>query len=159
MALGISAIALLLLWLVAWSIQGPNAFSSDTATASVSLTAATPEAPSALECELLSGFRAQLDWMASPTSGVEGYRVYHGGPFQQGFSLLGEVGGGSTTYDNLRPSFLRHRYHVTAFLGALESAPSNTIRVRCRPRLSFPFPGPRNLQAENYRSQRRVILT
>jgi hypothetical protein len=48
---------------------------------------------------------------------------------------------------------------VTAFLGVVESGPSNTIRVRCRPRLRFLFPGPRNLQAENHHSKRRVVLT
>lgn len=154
-----SALLLIIALVSLLTTRGTSAFLADTATASLFFTAATLEAPSALQCEFLSRFQVRLIWLASPTSGVEGYRIYHRGPFRQAFSLLDEVGGGSTTYDRLRPSFLHHRYYVTAFLGVLESGPSNTIRVRCRPRLRFLFPGPQNLQAENHHSQRSVVLT
>jgi len=115
----------------------------------------TPEPPSDLACEFLSLFRARLEWTASPSPGVEGYRIYHRGPFRDAFSLLDEVPGPSTTYDQLRPSLLRHRYFVTAFLQSWESDPSNTIEVHCRPRL-FSFPGPCHLRAENHHSQRAI---
>jgi len=118
----------------------------------------TPEAPSGLDCQFLSLFRAQLAWTASPSPGVEGYRIYHRGPFRPAFSLLDEVPVPSTTYDELRPSFLRHRYFVTAFVQSWESEPSNTIQVHCRPRL-FDFPGPCHLRAENHHSQRVIELT
>lgn len=154
-----SALLLIIALVPLLTARGTSAFLADTASASLFFTAAGLEAPSALQCEFLSRFQARLIWAASPTSGVEGYRIYHRGPFRQAFSLLDEVGGDSTTYDQLRPSFLHHRYYVTAFLGLLESGPSNTIRVRCRPRLRFLFPGPQNLQAENHHSQRSIVLT
>ncbi len=119
---------------------------------------ATVEPPSGLDCEFMRFFRARLEWTASPSPGVEGYRIYHGGPWRHAFSLLDEVPAPSTTYDELRPSFLRHRYFVTAFLQSWESESSNTIEVHCRPRL-FSFPGPCHLGAENHHSERTIELT
>jgi LysM repeat protein len=122
------------------------------------VTAAGVQAPSDLDCEFMRFFRARLEWMASPSPGVEGYRIYHRGPFRHGFSLLDEVPAPSTTYDELRPSFLRHRYFVTAFLQSWDSGASDTIEVHCRPRL-FSFPGPCDLRAEDHHSQRAIELT
>jgi hypothetical protein len=121
-------------------------------------TPAAPEPPSGLDCQFLPFFRAQLAWTASPSRGVEGYRIYHRGPFRDAFSVLAEVPVPSTTYDELRPSFLRHRYFVTAFLQSWESEPSNTIQVHCRPAL-FNLPAPCHLTAENHHSQRVIELT
>jgi hypothetical protein len=118
----------------------------------------TPEPPSDLACEFLPVFRAQLEWTPSPSPGVEGYRVYHRGPLRQAFSLLDEVPVPATTYDKLRPSFLRHGYFVTAFLQSSESEASNTIQVHCRPAL-FNLPAPCHLTAENHHSQRVIELT
>jgi LysM repeat protein len=122
------------------------------------VTAAGLQAPSGLDCEFLPFFRARLEWTASPSLGVEGNRIYHRGPFRDVFSVLDEVPAPSTTYDELRPSFLSHRYFVTAFLQSWESDPSDTIEVHCRPRL-FTFPGPCDLKAENHHSQRLIEVT
>jgi LysM repeat protein len=119
---------------------------------------AAPEPPSGLDCQCLGCFWAGLEWTASPSPGVEGYRIYHRGPFRPAFSLLDEVPVPSTTYDKLRPSFFRHRYFVTAFLQSSESEPSNTIEVHCRPGL-FNLPAPCHLTAENHHSQRVIELT
>jgi LysM repeat protein len=119
---------------------------------------AAPEPPSDLACQFLPPFRAQLEWTASPSPGVEGYRIYHSGPLGQAFSLLDEVPVPATTYDKLRPSFLRHGYFVTAFLQSSESEPTNTIEVHCRPAL-FNLPAPCHLTVENHHSQRVIELT
>jgi signal peptidase len=138
--------------------SGSYALFSDSETCSVDIRVAGLEAPSDLACQFLPLFRAQLEWTPSPSSGVEGYRIYHRGPLRQTFSLLDEVSVPATTYDKLRPSLLRHGYFVTAFLQSSESEPSNTIQVHCRPAL-FSLPAPCHLTAENHHSQRVVELT
>jgi len=120
-----------------------------------------PEPPSDLSCDILGFFQARLRWSPSPSQGIQGYRIYHKGPSPHGggFSLLAQIPGALVTrYDELMPSLLRHSYYVTSYLSSWESGPSNTIDVRCRPRL-FDFPGPCGVEGENRHSQRTVDLT
>lgn len=134
---------------------------SDGETAHVSVAAGSVEPPGDLACRFVHLFQAELHWSPATTEGVQGYRVYHRGPWpwSQGFRRLAEVPGpASDSYDGLRPSLLRHRYYVTSYLNEWESDASNTAYVHCRPRL-FHFPGPCCLRGENHHSQRSVELT
>lgn len=140
-------------------ISGTYAVFSDRETADVSITAGTVDAPTDLTCRILGWFQAEL-WWSPADSPVDGYRVHHKGPWPPGgdFRLLAQIPGPSaTSYGELMPSLLRHSYFMTSYLGSWESGPSDTISVRCRPRL-FDFPGPCGLEGENHHSQRAVEL-
>jgi len=141
-------------------ITGTYAVFSDRETADVSITAGTVDAPTDLTCRIVGWFQAELRW--SPTdSSADGYRVYHKGPWPPGgdLRLLAQIPDPSaTSYGGLMPSLLRHSYFMTSYLRSWESSPSDTINVRCRPRL-FDFPGPCGLEGENHHSQRTVELT
>jgi len=141
-------------------ITGTYAVFSDRETADVSITAGTVDAPTDQTCRILGWFQAELRWSPAD-SPADGYRVYHEGPWPPGgdFRLLAQIPDASvTSYGGLRPSLLRHSYFMTSYLSSWESGPSDTINVRCRPRL-FDFPGPCGLEGENHHSQRTVELT
>jgi hypothetical protein len=119
-------------------------------------------APSDLSCEILGFFQARLRWSPSPSQGIEGYRIYHKGPWPWprggDFSLLAQIPDVSvTTYDELMPSLLPHSYFMTSYLSSWESGPSESINVHCKPRVPQ-FPGPCGLGGENHHSQRSVEL-
>lgn len=116
------------------------------------------EAPGDLTCDFLSHFNAQLAWSPAAILAPEGYRIYHDGPFwHDDFELVGQVATPATTYDEVRPSFFRHRWYVTSFLGPWESAASNVMEAYCRPAISYP--GPCGLGSENRHSERVVKVT
>ena len=113
-------------------------------------------AASDLACTPTGFLSRQLQWGPSP--GVDGYRLYHDGPLGgDEFDLEGEVAAPAATYEGLVVSLLHHRWYVTSYLGSWESAPSDTIEVHCRPRISLP--GPCCLKGENHHSERTVELT
>jgi len=115
-----------------------------------------PTEPSDLNCVSTGVFSRQLQWQPSPLA--DGYRIYHDGPFwDDQFELLDQVAAPATTYDEVWPSFFRHRWYITTVSGAWESGPSNVIEAHCRPALFFP--GPCGLDGENEHSQRTVALT
>jgi hypothetical protein len=136
-------------------MPSPSPTATATPTPSPTPTAtATP--PSNLTCISTGVFSRQLQWQPSPLA--DGYRIYHDGPFwHEDFELLDQVAAPATTYDKVWPSFFRHRWYVTTFLGSWESGPSNVIEVHCRPAIFFP--GPWGLDGENHHSQRTVTLT
>jgi predicted ribosomally synthesized peptide with SipW-like signal peptide len=141
-------------------ITGTYSVFSDRETANVSVAAGTVHAPTDPTCAILGWFQAELRWSPS-ASAVDGYRVYHKGPWPPGgdFRLLAQIPDpAATSYGSLVPSLLRHSYFVTSYLQGWESGPSNTIGVRCRPRL-FDFPGPCDLEGENHHSQRAIELS
>lgn len=99
--------------------------------------------PSGLACDLdWHEWEATLRWDA--VEGAERYGIYHGGPFSGDMRILEAVTAPQTTYDDLRPSFLRHRYYVTAANGTGEGPASDTISVHCAPRGHF-YRGPHSL--------------
>lgn len=131
---------------------------SDTEALHASLVAGSIDPPGGLECRFLSLFHRQLAWSPAAGGSPEGYRIYHDGPFwHDDFELLGQVAVPATTYDEVWPSFFRHRWYVTTFVGSWESGASNVIEVHCRPALSFP--GPCGLGGENHHSERVVQVT
>jgi hypothetical protein len=114
--------------------------------------------PGELTCRFISQFQAELAWSPAAGWAPEGYRIYHDGPFwHDDFELMNQVTTPATTYDEVWPSFFRHRWYVTTFLGPWESGASNVIEVYCRPALSFP--GPCALDGENHHSERAVEVT
>jgi len=118
------------------------------------------EPPSDLTCRILGWFQAELRWSPAD-SPADGYRIYHKGLWPPGgdFRLLAQIPDASvTSYDELMPSLLRHRYYMTSYLSSWESEPSETINVHCKPRVPH-FPGPCGLEGENHHSQRSVELT
>jgi hypothetical protein len=118
-----------------------------------------PTEPSGLKCVSTGFFSRRLEWQPSPLA--DGYRIYHKGPWPHGggFSLLAQIPDASvTSYDELMPSLLRHRYYMTSYLSSWESEPSETINVHCKPRVPH-FPGPCGVEGENHHSQRTVDLT
>jgi hypothetical protein len=72
-----------------------------------------------------SGNRIRLDWQASPSPGLTGYRIYRDGG--AGPAFLASAGAGSQNYtDTAAPTGSTFTYAVRAYDGWLESENSNT---------------------------------
>ena len=110
--------------------------------------------PSSLTCDEEAKGTA-LTWQAADQA--DGYIVYHRGPRSDDYHRVGDIDAPATTYRPLQSSYFRHDWQVTSSLSSWESDPSESITVLCRPNMSSS--GPKQLEAENYHSQRTVELT
>lgn len=75
-----------------------------------------------------------LSWTPSPSSGADGFQIYHDAPAAgTAFSLVGTVPAGQSTFDHVIPVAIlglgTHTYMVRAYAGSWASPDSNTDAV------------------------------
>jgi hypothetical protein len=97
---------------------------------------------------------AFLEWQ--PSEAADAYVVYHRGPFSASYSELTTLEGNASTTLPLKPSLLRHRYQVSATNDGGESAPSESVRVHCKPKHTYHLGGP--LTGHEHHSVRYATL-